>query len=547
MTSIVSSTSFTLGFEGGMMDALVQRIAELFAPWARTDAPGLVVGVAYQGAVIFRSGFGMASLETSVALTPTTKLRIGSTSKHFTALLALLLVEEGKLNLDLPIRTYLPSLTGPGGDPTARQLLQHRGGSRCYLDLGFIGHGMATPPLGSAFAAQQRQRVRNFAPGEATIYNNGGYHLVSMAIEKVGAAPFETQLEERFFAPLGMPNSLGLPSDHRIVPGMATLHVPVAGGGWRRGLFPSEEMRGEGSIVSTVDDMLAWAAHLRRRDRFATVESWRQLVEVPTTRDGRVGVYALGLMVQTYRGLRAVHHAGGVIGGSSQMLTFPDDGLDIVILANGAPGADPTALAERVADIVLEDRLGPKPEETDASQSPHLIGHWWSPDSEVIYTISEAAGALKLGVCGGPGLPMRPEGVDQAVVSAGSLGDIVTDLQLEDGGLAVRFGDTRIVHQRVAADEIGKRAFVAAVLPRTFRSEDGDCALSFTGEAEDNQAIFQDGHGASMLTVEALSATLALARRSVGQLPFAVALSLQKDGGLILSTSRTRFLRFDPV
>ena len=92
-------------------------------------------------------------------------MRIGSITKHFTCLLALLLAEEGKLDVDQPIRTYIPELAGPGGEPTLRQLMQHRGGSRCYLDLGFIGHGMSVPPArprpgaaGSAEGPQLRPR-----------------------------------------------------------------------------------------------------------------------------------------------------------------------------------------------------------------------------------------------------------------------------------------------------------------------------------------------------------------------------------------------------
>ena len=144
---------------------LTERLDALFAPWDRTDEPGLVVGVAKDGEVIYRRGFGMASLETAVANAPKTRMRIGSISKHFTCLLALLLAEDGKLDLDQPIRAYIPELAGPGGEPTLRQLMQHRGGSRCYLDIGFIGHGMSVPPLGRALAIQQRQSGRNFTPG----------------------------------------------------------------------------------------------------------------------------------------------------------------------------------------------------------------------------------------------------------------------------------------------------------------------------------------------------------------------------------------------
>ena len=94
---------------------VAERLDALFAPWNRTDEPGLVVGVVKDGALIYRRGFGMASLESAAANTPATRMRIGSTTKHFTCLLALLLAEEGKLDLDAPIRTYVAELTGPGG------------------------------------------------------------------------------------------------------------------------------------------------------------------------------------------------------------------------------------------------------------------------------------------------------------------------------------------------------------------------------------------------------------------------------------------------
>src|ERR1700679_3389539 len=121
--------------------SVTEQLDALFGPGNRADEPGLVVGVVKDGATIYRRGFGMASLETSVANTPKTRMRIGSTSKHFTGLLALLLAEEDKLDLDAPIRPYLPELTGPGGDPSLRLLLQHRGGSRCFLDVSGIAHG----------------------------------------------------------------------------------------------------------------------------------------------------------------------------------------------------------------------------------------------------------------------------------------------------------------------------------------------------------------------------------------------------------------------
>lgn len=529
-----------------MSNTVAERLDQLFSPWNRNDAPGLAVGVCHEGRVIYRRGFGMASLETSVALTPTSKLRIGSTTKHFTALLGLLLAEAGKLDFDVPIRTYLPELAGPGGDPSIRQLLQHRGGSRCYLDIGFIAHGMATTPRGRAFEIQALQKGRNFQPGEAVIYNNGGYQLVTHAIERAGGAPFEQQLKARLLDPLGMRNTSCVVSDHVIVPGMATLHVANPEGGWRRGLFPTEEVLGEGGIVSTVDDMLIWLAHLRSRDRFGTPKTWHALYERPVFPDGHVGSYALGMMLGDYRGLKVVHHAGGVIGGTSQMLTFPEDGLDVVILVNGGPAADPVALAERVADIVLEGRLGAMPGGTDAGAHADLVGDWWSPETGMIYNIMAVEGTLRLGICGSPPYPLRPIGGGKAVVAIHAIGDIEVDLNLDDRGqAAIRFGGATTSYRRLeGGSSLG--AFGLKAVGR-YRSNDANCTARIATDGTATSLVFNDAFGTSSLDVKPLSPSVAIASRDVGGRSFTIAVSLQPDGGLVMNTGRTRNLRFDRI
>lgn len=378
------------------LDFIVQRLDALFAPWDRTDAPGLAIGVSFAGKPVYRRGFGMASLEFGVAVTPATGMRIGSTSKHFACLLALLLVEDGLLSIDAPVGTYLPELSGPAGLPTLRQLMQHRGGTRCHLDVGFLSHGAGIPPKGHALATLARQSRGNFAPGEAMIYSNGGYHLLSLAIQRAGGAPFEQQLKERLFLPLGMNNTASVPSDHAITPGMATMHVSVPGGGWQRGIFPSEEVLGEGAIVSTVDDMLRWMAHLRAKDKFGSSQSWAELVSPPMSTDGITGAYALGLMLDEYRGLRVARHSGAMRGATSEMIVLTDQALDIVVLSNGAPGADPSWLAEQVIEIVLANSLGDLDPRVAATPYHMLLGDWYSPDDGMIYSLAELDEQLRL-------------------------------------------------------------------------------------------------------------------------------------------------------
>ena len=383
----------------------------LFAAVNRSDAPGLVVGVARHGVPVYRRAFGMASLEHGVANTVATRMRIGSTSKHFASLAALLLAEEGKFDLDAGVRSVFPQLADSGSEPTFRQLMNHTGGLRDCLDVGFIGAGLTIKPVGESLAVQARQRDVNFAPGEQQIYNNGGYQLLSLAIEKIAGMPFERFLQERIFAPLGMVDTVSVPSDFAIHPRMATMHVAQPDGSYRRGMFPSEEVRGEGAIVSTIDDMLVWLAHLRGPHRVGSDDSWAQLTTPARLNNGFVSNYALGLQIERYRGVKVIHHGGTVIGGTCQMLTVPDHGLDIIILANGA-AASPSDLATRVIDTVLGEGALPLPVDAPALCADYqpLVGAVYaSPSSNLVIGFGDAAGKLGLIVHHSPPIPLRVE------------------------------------------------------------------------------------------------------------------------------------------
>ncbi len=376
------------------------RLDALFAPWNRTDAPGLVVGVRTTAGLEYRRGFGMASLEAGTANTVSTRMRIGSTTKHMLAVLVLTLQDRGLLRLDDAIGRHLPELSGVNAGPTIRQLLQHRGGGRCHLDLGFLGHGLLAAPEGSALQAITRQKGRNFAAGAAMIYNNAGYHLVSRAVERLTGVALADWMTRELFEPFGMRATALVPSDHLLTPGMATLTLPRGPGGWRRGLFPSEEILGEGGVVSTIDDMLRWASRLRAAGTAAGEPGWGGLLDVAADADGAPGYYGLGLIVTDYRGVRILRHPGGVVGGASDLVCVPEHGLDIVVLSNGAPGASPALLSDQIMDIVLGGVAGPPAARPDARAAQDWLGVYASPDSGMVYGLEAPGGDLCLRIAG---------------------------------------------------------------------------------------------------------------------------------------------------
>lgn len=537
-------------------ETLSQTLDALFAAQNRSDAPGLVVGVAQHGKLLYRRAYGMASLELGVANTPMTRMRIGSTTKHFACLAAFLLAEEGKLDLDAPASAVLPEFPSSLPMPTLRQFMQHTSGIRDYLDLFTTAAGLAVQPPGMALATQLRQGANNFAPGDKQIYCNGGYHLLSLAIERASGQSLAAFLRERVFTPLGMVNTELVLSDCSVTPGMAGLYVPQIGG-WRRGIFVTEEILGEGGIVSTVDDMLRWLSHLRQPNVVGSAESWRQLQQVAVLNNGLVTTYACGLWRHDYRGVEIVYHSGNVYGGACQMLSVPAHGLDIIIMTNGALVA-PTLLAKAIVDAVLPQALNEvRPRLVDSKGFEHLFGLRYASASGLVIGFDDAGGKLGISFQGSPAAPVLRDDAERLFVgfedlAMGPFAFHKADLAAVQGGAPTQLRWTECglpedfaLLPKVAPDT----AHAAAELLGRYTSAD------LTADAE---MVLQDGrlilrwkssYGCRQWQLTPLSDAVFTAIAIDPLMPDRTAITVLRDAGRVtgfhLSTGRTRRLQFD--
>lgn len=384
----------------------IAAVDDLFQGVNRGDAPGLVVGVAQHGETLYRRGFGLASIEHGVANTPRTRMRLASITKHFTCLAALLLAEEGKLDLDAPANRILPELPALQGMPTLRQFMTHTSGYRCFMELAYVS-GVAKLDKGWGLAMQFRQADVNFAPGDSQLYNNGGYELLSEAIARASGTSFEQFLKDRIFKPLGMVDTESVPNDMKIVPGIATFHAMGPDGSWQRGITPIDDNRGAGAIVTTVDDMLRWMAHLRGPDWVVgSASSWQQMTTVATLNNGQVTPYACGLNRHLYRGVEVIHHGGGLNGVGTQMVTVPAHGLDIIVMTNGAM-VNPVQLGWDIIDAMLSEHLaGTAVAMAKSEPYKHLFGARYHGQSGMLYGFGDAGGMLGLSFLNSPPLPI---------------------------------------------------------------------------------------------------------------------------------------------
>lgn len=385
------------------------RVDRVFAAFDRTDSPGCAVGVYRDGTIAYARGYGMANLELGVALSPQSVFDIGSTSKQFTAASVLLLARQGKLSLDDDIRKYIPELPNYGKTITIRHILTHTSGLRDYLTLWNLA-GVDDADLTTdddALALISRQRELNFAPGEQWLYSNSGFFLASVIVKRVSGQTLGRFADQNIFRPLGMTHTRFNDDHMAVIPNRATGYAP------RAGAFATDmsnfEQTGDGAVQTSVEDLLRWDENFYR----PVVGDQEMLNTMQTTavlNDGKRQTYALGLMIDTYRGLRSVSHGGSWAGYRAELLRFPDQRLSVATLCNLAT-TNPSQLARRVADVYLGDKMiaaaesGPAvaqgrpaaPPSTwmpTASELAAYAGSYYSPELETTYTLRVENGKL---------------------------------------------------------------------------------------------------------------------------------------------------------
>ena len=320
-------------------------------------APGCAAAVSLNGEVVFEKAFGLADMEFNVPNTAQTIFESGSVAKQFTAASLVLLQQEGKLSLDDPVRKYIPELPDYGAPLTIRHLLNHTSGLRDWgtvMSLTGAGRGDRVINQDLALDVITHQRGLDFTPGSEYSYSNSGYNLAAIIVERVSKQKFPAFVEERLFKPLGMKNSSWRDDYQRIVPGRAQAYARQGNGPWRLNM-PFMNVYGNGGMLTTVGDWMKWNAMLDSQSLGAP------LVDALQTRgvlnDGRKIAYALGLVVDTYKGLKDVSHGGATAGYQTFLARYPDNKVSVGVMCNGtSPGA-----GEIAADIT-DEIFGPFPQ-----------------------------------------------------------------------------------------------------------------------------------------------------------------------------------------
>jgi len=319
---------------------------QLIAPQLeKHHIPGAVVVVVKDGRVLYAGGYGMANFERQLPFVPDeTLFRIGSTSKLITWTAVMQLAEQGRIDLDADVNTYLGDFQIPATYPgviTMKHLMTHSAG----FEDGMAGAIAAAPqdmvPLGEYVMKNVQARVR--PPGELTAYSNYGATLAGYIVEAVSGLPFELYVEKHIFAPLGMNHS----TFRQPLPEGLAEHLAVSYDykeGFRAQPMLYINQIPAGAMSATATDLARFMiAHLQdgRHDnaRILDEPTAQQMHTRLFSNDSRLSGMTYGFFDQEINGRRVLHHGGGFPSYIGMMALLPEDQSGFYVGYNSLGGS----------------------------------------------------------------------------------------------------------------------------------------------------------------------------------------------------------------
>lgn len=345
---------------GTRLDAAVQKHLK------RKGCVGLSVGVAHRGEVVER-GYGLAEAEFRVATKPDTMFRIGSVTKQFTAALVMRLVEQQKVALDDPLSKFVPEFDTQGKVVTVRQLLGHTSGIKSYTDIGEEWERIQPLEIShEQMFALVETKPFDFEPGTNWAYNNTGYYLLGVLLEKVHEKPYAQIVLDEISKPLGLART-------RYDSNKELIENRAQGYDVERGVITNDDLLGTshpfaaGALLSTGGDLVRWAMALQG-GKVVKPESFAAMTTKKVLQNGHDTHYGFGLIVDDFADRPRISHGGGIHGFNSSLLWLPGDEFYVAVISNGGSSA------HRIAEDLTMELLGIEKPKADDKPIPADIG-----------------------------------------------------------------------------------------------------------------------------------------------------------------------------
>ncbi|MBZ9628117.1 beta-lactamase family protein [Psychroflexus sp. CAK1W] len=339
-------------------DSIVKAIDSVFAEFNNIRSPGSAVGIVKDGNFVFARGYGMASLEHDLIITPHSAFYAASVSKQFTAFAVALLANKGKLTLEDDIRTWIPEVPDFGSSIKIRHLLHHTSGLRDYFGLlNLRGWPMDGPVTESEFLNLVRnQRNLNFSPGSQYLYSNTGYVLLSILVKRVSGQSLRDFAQSEIFEPLGMSQTKFRDDHTMLIKNRSLAYTPDSESETGYSLsMPGFDVIGDGGLYTTVNDLARWAKNFDSQ-KVGGARVADMMLKRGILTSGDTTSYAMGLSHFSHRGLPMVGHGGSYAGYRANFVRFPNHGFSIFILSNRS-NAELTRRTMEIAEILLGEYM----------------------------------------------------------------------------------------------------------------------------------------------------------------------------------------------
>ncbi len=340
------------------IDAIVQ------AGMAKQHLVGAQVAVGRNGTTLFTKGYGLRYKAGDLPVTAQTLFLIGSITKQFTAASVMLLVQQGKVNLDSKVAQYVPGVPH-ASQITVRELLDQTSGLPDYLDTkplitSIMAGKWTTAEPASYYANLIRGKPLEFKPGTKWKYSNTNYLVLGMLVANVSGESYPDFLTQMILKPQGLdamqypassiPSGPDVARGYDYAKGTYTL-IPRYDVSWANSA---------GALASDASDLVKWDGAFFGGQiltpasvKVATTPPQGISVGIPrgNTQSEIADGYAFGWVIGKDEGRTIIWHNGGTIGGRAMNATFPANGLEVVVLTS-ATTADPESIALRIARLL---------------------------------------------------------------------------------------------------------------------------------------------------------------------------------------------------
>lgn len=338
--------------------AEIQEIDNLFSNWNNINNPGGTVGVMLDGQLVYSKAFGLASMEYKIPNNNKTIFNTGSVSKQFTAMGIIVLQQKGLLDFEDDIRKYIPELPDFKEKITISHLLHHTSGLRSMhsmLELaGWREEDSRTNDDLNRFIV--KQKALNFSPGSEYGYCNTGYMLLVNIVENVTGREFPDWMEETIFKPLGLNNTYIEGDYSKIKPNKATSYYGN-NDNFKRAVDYWGYI-GSGNMYSNNIDLLKWLENFHSPKK-GWEKHFNLIQKLEKLNNGDLNNYAFGVIIDSVYGFKSISHSGSIGGFRSNITSFPDKKLSIVILSNFSKSS-PSSKSKHIFKILFENEKAEK-------------------------------------------------------------------------------------------------------------------------------------------------------------------------------------------